>query len=846
MYFTALAISILLMTADSDFETYLSVRDFDSALDAAADSDSLKAVVFRDAGNFSMASVLFEKAFNENPSAGLFAAMWESVASGADHYPSLTAAFLREQILESEGVLSWGPEDLISLIESSSLLEDSLLADSLVQVLVDDFPQSAEASEVIGWEFYERLYPVWYDDSASIVVLAEFLNDWGDRSDLWSSLAWQYTLSSVLETADSSNWENYLNDWLEACPENPRACHSGAALHIDRDSSWSEALILAQRGLYLVREGWVPQGMPDEEWQLTGPALEAGLQFRRLYAMAGSGRRREALNELSAVISDTDFNIDDYHTEASLYWLCGTLHLEEGDSLEALGSFADAAAAGEVRNRWSGEAILSMDSLLPPDTTPVRWARERQDYEGPVFTDASHLLGPDSMLAGSRVSWCDWNSDGFPDLFAGHSLFQNMGGSSFTDVTSEAGLDSCRGNGGIWGDINRDGLPDLITSGNPVQVFVSRNGVLEDVTESIGITITESSVEGVALLDWNADGWLDLCLASYERAGGLGSGTEDAFYLGSADGFIEAGDSIGMVPFLEEPLCGRGVSPCDFDLDGDIDIFVSNYRLQENFLWENEDGIAVNSALQRGIAGVNVDSWWGHTIGSAWGDFDNDGDWDLFSANLAHPRYITLSDRSMLYEQRDGYFTDIRSSAGIRFEETHSNPLWGDFNNDGWLDLFVTSIYSGRRSFLYLNLGNGTFEDVTWLSGTRVFNGWGAAAADYNLDGKLDLIVGSGDGPTLLENVSADGNWLLVNVDPPEGVNPSGIGCTVILEQQGVTLMRQIEGGSGTTSQNGGPLHFGLPADLPCTIRLYAPGDTTALSEATVFPGVLIQFENEN
>ena len=843
MYLTALAFSILLMAADNDFETFLYVRDFDSALESAQDSDSLSAVVFRNAGNYSMASMLFQRAFEKNPSAGLFAAMWESVASGAEHYPSLTAEFLREQILEFESVLSFGAEDLLSLIESSSVLEDSLLTDSLVQVLADDFPESPEASEVIGWEFYEGLYPVWYDDSASIVVLAEFLDNWGDRSDLWRSLGWQYTLSSVLETADSSNWEDYLNDWLEACPENPRACLSGAALHIDRDSSWSAALVLAERGLDIMREGWVPQGMPDEEWQLTGPALEAGLQFRRLFAMAGSGLRREALSELSAVISDTDFNTDDYHTEASLYWLSGKLNLEEGDTLEALGSFASAAAAGEVRNRWSSEAILAMDSL---HITPALWAREQREYDGPVFTDVSHLLGPDSMRAGSRVSWCDWNSDGFPDLFAGHSLFQNMGGSSFMDVTSEAGLDSCRGNGGIWGDINRDGLPDLVTSGNPVQVFVSRNGTLEEVTESIGISSTESSVEGVALLDWNADGWLDLYLASYERTGGLGSGTEDAFYLGGFDGFIKAGDSIGMVPFLEEHLCGRGVSPCDFDLDGDIDIFVSNYRLQENYLWENEDGAAVNSALQRGIAGINVDGWWGHTIGSAWGDFDNDGDWDLFSANLAHPRYITLSDRSMLYEHRDGYFTDIRSGTGIRFEETHSNPLWGDFNNDGWLDLFVTSIYSDRRSFLYLNLGNGTFEDVTWLSGARIFNGWGAAAADYNLDGRLDLAIGSGDGPTLLKNVSPGGNWLLVNVDPPEGVNPSGIGCTVMLDQQGVTLMRQIEGGSGTTSQNGSTLHFGLPADLPCTIRLYAPGDTTALWEASVFPGVLIQFESDD
>ena len=79
-----------------------------------------------------------------------------------------------------------------------------------------------------------------------------------------------------------------------------------------------------------------------------------------------------------------------------------------------------------------------------------------------------------------------------------------------------------------------------------------------------------------------------------------------------------------------------------------------------------------------------------------------------------------------------------------------------------------------------------------------------------------------------------------MNVDPPEGVNPSGIGCTVMLDQQGVTLMRQVEGGSGTTSQNGSALHFGLPSDQPFTLKLYIPGDTTSQLEIYRLPGSII------
>lgn len=829
-----------LLSVNGDFDSSLAVRDFDSAMEIAGDSDSLKAVVFRNSGNYTMSAILFQRAFEKEPSAGLFCDIWNSVAGSTEHYGSLSAAGFREDIVLWGNEFSWVSSDLLSLIESSITLEDSLLTDSLVLVLTDRFQGSLEASGVIGWRFYDDLYPVWNNDSARVVVLEEFIEEWGEYSELWRSRAWQYTLAAVVETSDSLQWKDYFVQWQQACPEDPLMYLTGAALCIDRDSSWTEALLLAGAGLELIQAGWVPGEMPEEEWQLTGEALEAGLQFRRLFAMAGLGRHQEALAELREVIRTTNYDVNDYHTKASLFWLEGKLFLACSDTLHALGSFAESAIAGGVRDRWSGYAALAMDSLLPADVTPLQWAREYTCYSGPLFSDVTDMLGPDSLLKGTRMSWCDWNSDGLPDLFTGKLLFQNVDGSVFTDVTSLSGLGSCRGNGGIWGDINGDGVVDLVTSGNPVQLFVNHRGVLEDVTEAIGIIATGASVEGVALLDWNADGWLDLYLASYES--GQGSGTADAFYLGSEDGFIPSGDELGMIPFLEEPLCGRGVSPCDFDLDGDVDIFVSNYRLQENFLWENDGGIAVNSSLERGVAGVDVAGWWGHTIGSAWGDFDNDGDWDLFSANLAHPRYIEFSDRSMLLENNGNSFTDIRANSGISFEETHSNPVWGDFNNDGLLDLFITSIYSDRRSCLYMNCGNGQFEDVTWLSGARVFNGWGAAAGDFDLDGLLDLAIGSGDGPVLLRNTtfSGDGSWLLVHIVPPEGVNSSALGCIVKLEQNGVVLMRQIEGGSGTTSQNSGLLHFGLPCGDAFLIELFIPGEKEPVNEFFGIPGSII------
>ena len=296
--------------------------------------------------------------------------------------------------------------------------------------------------------------------------------------------------------------------------------------------------------------------------------------------------------------------------------------------------------------------------------------------------------------------------------------------------------------------------------------------------------------------------------------------------------FSKLGLNEGFLQNLRQAT--RTVAPIDHDGDGDIDILAGNYRLQRNQFYENNGNGTVNEAAQNiGMAGVGTVfqgfTYFGHTIGLAWGDLDNDGDFDNVTANLAHPRFYHFSNKTqILLNDGNGNYTDasgdwqdsITSPSGMRFRETHSVPALADFDHNGHLDLAITEVYDGRPTDFYWGNGDGTFTLDTYNTGITTENGWGIAVADFDNDGDPDVFADH-----LFENTSDGGDhWLQTKV---VGVtsNRAGIGAVVRVTAGSTTYSRYVQGGSGKGGQDSLYLHFGL-------------GSATTVDQITVtYPG---------
>jgi len=491
--------------------------------------------------------------------------------------------------------------------------------------------------------------------------------------------------------------------------------------------------------------------------------------------------------------------------------------------------------------------------------------------EEPWFVNATNRAG----LAGVRgnfFAWGDYNNDGYQDLLAESRLFRNSGPPDwrFVETTGSAGLSG--GGHGTWADYDNDGLLDLYMVGSNKLWHNEGQGQSGDFTFSDATANSRiesySHTTACAWGDYDDDGFVDLYIARGENWNdGNAVYYSNQLYRNNGDGTFSNSTLKAGVDESNHKSYSRGVIWGDYNNDGWLDLYVANYRQQLNYLYENNgDGTFTDVAAEKNVAdapsrtGENPDPYDrpGHGVGALWGDYDNDGDLDLWVTNLNHKDWRT-SDDSLLYRNDgapDYSFTNVRSSAGIPIkpyvapnqgDELFVGCAWDDLNNDGYLDIYLPQVYgdvSYAYSFLYIGNWDGTFTDVTDLAGVRVWDTYAASWCDYNNDGMTDLLTagkypfenGSYEVRLYENNLPHDNNWIKVSL---EGTNHNsrGIGARVKVSTGNYNYIKEVEGGMGAHGQqNSFPLDFGLgDHDGTVDITVYwGPGKSQNISGVEV------------
>ena len=455
----------------------------------------------------------------------------------------------------------------------------------------------------------------------------------------------------------------------------------------------------------------------------------------------------------------------------------------------------------------------------------------------------------------------DYDLDGDVDIFivngarlAGYApgrepraeLYRNDGAWRFTGVGREAGVAHVGwGMGAAAADYNADGWPDLyLANYGPNALYENDgDGTFVDVAAERGVDFGGWS-SSAAFGDYDLDGDLDFYLANYIDfdpafrpadpsyctwrgldvfCGPRGMpGERDLFYRNdgpSADwAFAEASAAVGIADY---EYYGFATLAGDWDEDGDLDIYIANDSTP-NVLYRNDRGAFADVALLSATA-YSEDGREQGGMGLAGGDYDRDGDFDLFVTNFSH-------DNNALYDNNGrGFFTDASFSSTLG-RASISSLGWGtgfcDYDNDGDDDLFVANghVYPAvghrdlgtryaQRNHLFENRG-GAFVEVGAAAGPGLAvekSSRGAAFGDLDNDGDLDIVVVNiDDTPTLLRNDGGNRhNYLMVRLLAAGG-NTDAIGARVTVAVGGAVQMREVRAGTGYLSQDDLRLHFGL------------------------------------
>lgn len=448
-----------------------------------------------------------------------------------------------------------------------------------------------------------------------------------------------------------------------------------------------------------------------------------------------------------------------------------------------------------------------------------------------LLSSNTTVLGADD---GWGASWGDYDNDGDPDLFLAlsdqaNALFKNNGDGTFTRVTDTP---ITQGNvvssNGMWMDYDADGDLDLYVSNyglqvrdegafilptpqfRPNQLFRNDNGTFTAITDN-ALVLHHNASWGSSWGDYDNDGDVDVFVAG-------DAGHANFLFRNDGSGNYTP---VTDMPIVEAGGPTRSATWIDYDEDADLDLFLVHFmtggtrlNLYRNQL--QETGVATFEA--HGETPMETDTFASGTWSATWADYDADGHQDL---------YITThfsGSANLLYRNANGQFQARSQHILGRENESASDACWGDYDNDGDVDLFISvSTTRPRPSRFYRNNGNGMFEQLTldaFQNAPALANG--CAMADYDNDGDLDLYVVTGSAfflttpvPNLLfrNDDGNQNNW--INLDlRARGLNPYALGArveiTAVLDGQIRTQTRWLTGNAGDRTQSDFRIHVGL------------------------------------
>ena len=459
-----------------------------------------------------------------------------------------------------------------------------------------------------------------------------------------------------------------------------------------------------------------------------------------------------------------------------------------------------------------------------------------------IFTDVAEEVGLREINNSLGVAWGDYNNDGWTDVYVSNHLpasaesflYENRKGVfAAPRVMATGDL-----HGVAWGDFDNDGALDLFVAGGnntpqgpafPNILFHNEGTNFKDVASSAGVEDTLGRAWGGAWADFNNDGLLDLFVVNRF--------TSNALFLNAGDGTFKDVARIAGITDTGPGEANKAGTVCaswaDYDDDGDMDLLtvaistgIALYRNNGNGTFSEvagDLGLVTNSYL-----GTEDDP--SGLSGCAWGDYDNDGDLDLYIGALTGK-----IGRNLLFQNKgNSTFIEVGAAAGVDTSAHSRAVLWGDYDNDGDLDLYVVNEASDSTDIprgddplgwnnLYLNRGDGTFvntsADAGGVAGFPFVREGTAAIADYDNDGFIDVFINnqrSLEGhPSyltrniLLRNSGNRNSWLEIRLRGTVS-NRDGIGTKISLFAGKQHQFRERGGESHAFAQNSMVIHFGL------------------------------------